>query len=83
MLLRFIGSTAYNSRLRLDNVNGTHLVQASGRLVLQKDKKNFNSYCVLIKKLNFDDAAAAGDAKVLLILNLTRKIRFMAKLLER
>ena len=36
MWLRFIDSTAYNSGQRLVNVNCTHLVLASGKLVLPK-----------------------------------------------
>ena len=36
MLLRFIDGTAQNSWQRLDYVNQTHLVLASGKLVLQK-----------------------------------------------
>ena len=36
MLLRFIYGIAWNSGQRLDNVNGTHLVLARGKLVLQK-----------------------------------------------
>ena len=36
MLLTFIDWTAQNSGQRLDNVNKTHLVLASGKLVLQK-----------------------------------------------
>ena len=35
-LLRFIDDMAKNSGQRLDNVNQTHLVLASGKLVLQK-----------------------------------------------
>ena len=35
MLLRFSDSPASNSGQRLDNVNQTHLVLASGKLVLQ------------------------------------------------
>ena len=35
-LLRVINSTALNSGQRLDNVDPTHLVLASGKLVLQK-----------------------------------------------
>ena len=38
MLLRFIDSTAWKSGQRLDNVTQTHLVLASGELVLQKRK---------------------------------------------
>ena len=37
MLLRFMDWI--ESGQRLDNVNGTHLVLASGKLVLQKNKK--------------------------------------------
>ena len=36
MLLRFIDDIAKSSGQRLDNVNRTHLVLASGKLVLQK-----------------------------------------------
>ena len=36
MLLRFIAGTASNIGRRLDNVHQTHLVLASGKLVLQK-----------------------------------------------
>ena len=35
MLLRFNDGTAKNSGQRLDTVNRTHLVRASGKLVLQ------------------------------------------------
>ena len=40
MLQRFMDGPALNSGQRLDNVNKTHLVLASGKLVLQK-KKDF------------------------------------------
>ena len=36
MLLRFFDGTAYNSGQRLENVNRTHLLPASGKLVLKK-----------------------------------------------
>ena len=36
IFLRFIDGIAKNSGQRLDNVNQTHLDQASGKLVLQK-----------------------------------------------
>ena len=36
MMQRFINITDYNSGQRLDNVNQTHLVLASGKLVHQK-----------------------------------------------
>ena len=39
MLPRFIEGTALNSGQRLDNVNRTNLVLASGKLALQKKKK--------------------------------------------
>ena len=35
-LLRFTDATAQNTAQRLDNVTQTHLVLASGKLVLQK-----------------------------------------------
>ena len=41
MLLRFIDGTAYNSGQRHDNVNPTHLVLASGNLVLQNGTVKF------------------------------------------
>ena len=43
MLPRFIDSTAQNSGQRLGNVNRTHLVLASGKLVLQNNK-NYKNY---------------------------------------
>ena len=53
-LLRFIGGTAESSGQRLDNVNRTHLVLASGKLVPQKFysnicHKNFRSLIPLLK----------------------------------
>ena len=42
MLLRFIDGTASKSGQRLDNVNWPHLVQASGKLVLQKERCNLS-----------------------------------------
>ena len=39
MLLKFIGGTAKNSGQKLDNVNRTHVVLASGKLALQKASK--------------------------------------------
>ena len=39
-MLKSIDDTAHNSRWRLDNFNHTHLVPASGKLVLQKRKKD-------------------------------------------
>ena len=44
MLLRFIGGTDYNSEQRLDNVNGTYLVLASG-------KRNQNNSGTLVHSL--------------------------------
>ena len=40
MLLRFIGSTAWNTGQMLDNVNRTHLVLASGKLLQQNNGSN-------------------------------------------
>ena len=42
MFLRFTGSTNLNSGQRLDNVNQTHLVLVSGKVVLQKGQKGLN-----------------------------------------
>ena len=50
MLLRFIYGTAQNSGQRLHNVKGTHLVLASGKLVLQK---RLDEKCIASKWLLF------------------------------
>ena len=48
MLLRFIDGTAWNSRQRLNNVNRTHLVLASGKLVLQKHSIKYLLFTFLL-----------------------------------
>ena len=43
-LLGLINDTAWNSGQRIDNVDQTHLVQASGKLVLQKNSKQLDVF---------------------------------------
>ena len=44
LLPEFIDGTSYNTGLRLDSVNQTHLALASGKLVLQKHFSIFSIY---------------------------------------
>ena len=62
MLLRFINGTAQSSGQRLDNVNQTHLVLASGKLVLPK---NNPKPCYLVDILSsFTDFEFRGNYSI-------------------
>ena len=50
MLLSFIEGSTSNSGQRLENVNGTHLVLASGKLVLQKPQI-LGAACLIVNEL--------------------------------
>ena len=52
MLLRFIVGTSESNRLRPDNANQTHLVLASGKLILQKQglARFRRAWCLITQK---------------------------------
>ena len=84
MLLRFIDGTAKNNELRLYNVNQTHLILASGKLVLQK--RSLRQYLVRLGQplqrrvgvVAVSDASLVDDSRRLVVEERPTRVAFRA-----